>query len=164
MRRALAVLAFGAGFGFLLGWARLADPDVIHAMLRLDELDVYLLMGSAIGVATIGVRVLKARRARAWVDGAPITWTTLPPQRHHVVGSVLFGLGWSLSNACPGPIAVQLGRGEWSAIFTTLGFMGGIALRDAVVTRASATSVAAPRRPAALVPAVEVAMSGEAGS
>jgi len=131
----LATLAFGAFFGFVLGWARLAEPEVIYAMLRLAEPDVFLLMGAAIATAAIGSRLLRRGRARALIGGAPISWRTSAPQRDHVVGSVLFGLGWSLSCTCPGPAVVQIARGEMSGIFTTAGMLIGIAIRDA--TRAA---------------------------
>jgi uncharacterized membrane protein YedE/YeeE len=114
-------------------------------------------MGAAIATATIGTRLLKAARARARVDGTPVTWRTLKPTRSHVIGSAIFGLGWSLSNACPGPVAVQLGRGEWSALFTALGLMAGIALRDAIAARTAA-------RTAPLAPAVESGMCEEPGA
>jgi uncharacterized membrane protein YedE/YeeE len=131
VKERLAVLAFGAGFGFVLAWARLNDPDVIYAMLRLQEPYVFLIMGSTIATASLGVRLLRARHARALINGAPVSWQTTMPTRDHVVGSVLFGLGWSISCTCPGPIAVQLGRGEISGVFTALGLLAGIALRDA---------------------------------
>lgn len=131
MKERLAVMAFGAGFGFVLGWARLNDPDVIYAMLRLQDPYVFLIMGSAIATASLGVRLLRATHARDLLDGAPVSWRTAMPTRDHVVGSIFFGLGWSIACTCPGPIAVQIGRGEISGVFTALGLLAGIALRDA---------------------------------
>ena len=145
MKANLATMAFGALFGFALGWARLAEPETIYAMLRLREPDVFLIMGSAIATAAIGARLLKRSGARALIGGAPISWRTLAPTRDHLVGSMIFGLGWSLACTCPGPAAVQIGRGEVSGLFTAAGIMIGIAIRDA--TRATAaTPVPAARR------------------
>lgn len=154
MRVALAALGFGAGFGFVLAWARLHDPDVIDAMLRLRELDVFLLMGAAIVTGALGTRLLRAGGVRAWADGRPVAWRTVAPRRAHVIGAAIFGLGWSLSNACPGPVAVQIGRGEMSGLFTAVGLLAGIAARDALTARTAARSPAPP---------VETAMTG-AGS
>ena len=136
MRTRLATLAFGALFGFTLGWARLMEPETIYRMLRLMEPDVFLLMGAAIATATIGTRLLRRGRARTWFACEPVTWRTLSPGRHHVVGSVLFGLGWSIACTCPGPAMVQIGRGEVSGLFTAAGIMMGIAIRDATRARA----------------------------
>jgi hypothetical protein len=144
-------LGFGAVFGFVLGWARLHEPETIYRMLRLMEPDVFLIMGSAILTATIGVRLLRLRGARAWATGIPVSWRTIAPSREHVVGSVLFGIGWSVSCVCPGPAAVLIGRGEISGLLVAAGLMAGIAIRDA--TRSSRSSTAAPA-PAGETPAV----------
>lgn len=127
----LATLGFGALFGFVLGWARLHEPVTIYRMLRLMEPDVFLIMGSAIATATIGARLLRRNHARTWIGGQPVTWKTAAPTRRHVVGSVLFGLGWSIACVCPGPAAVLMGRGEVSGLVTAAGMMIGIAIRDA---------------------------------
>ena len=142
MKANLATLFFGAAFGFTLGWARLAEPETIYRMLRLMEPDVFLIMGSAIATATIGTRLLRRGKARTWTGGEPVTWRTVAPGRHHVAGSVLFGLGWSIACTCPGPAAVQIGRGEISGLFTGAGLLIGIAIRDA--TRAVSPVRAAP--------------------
>jgi len=139
----LATLFFGAVFGFTLGWARLAEPETIYRMLRLMEPDVFLIMGSAIATATIGTRLLRRSRARTWVGGEPVTWRTLAPGRHHVAGSIVFGLGWSIACTCPGPAAVQIGRGEISGLFTAAGLLIGIAIRDGM--RAAAQARVAPK-------------------
>ena len=123
-------LGFGIAFGFVLGWAQLSDPTVIHRMLRLQEWDVFLLMGAAMATAAIGVRVLRALSARTLLDRAPVAWSVTSPQRKHIVGSVLFGLGWSVACTCPGPLAVQLGRGQFAALFTAAGLIGNIALAE----------------------------------
>ena len=55
-------------------------------------------------------------------------WETVKPERRHVVGSVLFGIGWGVAGTCPGPIATQLGQGIAWGIPTTVGLIGGILL------------------------------------
>ncbi len=106
MKANLATLGFGALFGFVLGWARLHEPATIYRMLRLMEPDVFLIMGSAIATATFGARLLRRTHARTWIGAQPVSWTTAAPTRRHVVGSILFGLGWSVACVCPGPAAV----------------------------------------------------------
>jgi hypothetical protein len=115
-RRANGTAAvLGAVFGLAIAWVGAADPEAIHRMLLLQDARLYLMMGSAVAVAFVGLRLLAGRRTRAALTGAPVRLATERPQRRHVAGSVLFGLGWALSDACPGPIAVQLGGGlVWS--------------------------------------------------
>jgi uncharacterized membrane protein YedE/YeeE len=118
---------FGAGFGFMLGWARLTDYDVIRNMLLFRELDLYFMMGAAMATAAIGARLLRRLGARSLV-GTPVAWSLTRPSANHVYGSILFGVGWGIAGTCPGPIAAQLGRGQASALFTVVGVLAGVAL------------------------------------
>lgn len=124
----LLALCFGIGFGFVLGWARLTDYDVVQAMLLMREFDLYLMMGSAVATAALGMRVLRAASARSWTDKLPVGWATTRPSRNHVLGSIAFGLGWGIAGTCPGPVAAQLGRGQWVAVCTLAGIFTGVAL------------------------------------
>jgi uncharacterized membrane protein YedE/YeeE len=124
----LIALVFGSAFGFVLSWAQMTDYDVIRDMLLFRELDVYLMMGTAVISAAIGVRLLRAAGVKSLVGGEPLSWTPTRPGRHHFYGSLLFGLGWGVAGTCPGPIAAQLGRGQWAALFTVAGVFAGVAL------------------------------------
>ncbi|MGZ8635185.1 MAG: DUF6691 family protein [Solirubrobacteraceae bacterium] len=124
----LAAAAVGVLFGFALSWAGTTDPDAIRNMLLLDDLYLWGMFAVAVATATVGVRLLRRRRARALVGGEPIAWETQRPQSHHLVGSVIFGIGWAISNACPGPIAAQLGQGFAWGLFTMVGVLLGIEL------------------------------------
>lgn len=124
----LFALCFGIGFGFVLGWARLTDYDVIQAMLLMHEFDLYLMMGSAVATAALGMRFLRAARARSWTDKQPVGWATTRPTRSHLRGSIVFGLGWGIAGTCPGPVVAQLGRGQWVAVCTLAGIFTGVAL------------------------------------
>jgi uncharacterized membrane protein YedE/YeeE len=58
-------------------------------------------------------------------------------QRRHITGSLLFGLGWGISDACPGPIATQIGQGIAWALPLIAGVLIGVRLhlrRNAVET------------------------------
>jgi uncharacterized membrane protein YedE/YeeE len=141
--------AFGVAFGLVLGWARVTDYDVIHDMLLLRHPDVFLLMMSAMATAAVGVRVLRAFHARSILDHAPVTWTTQPPRARHLVGSVLFGMGWSVACSCPGPVAAQLGRGQLASLFTIAGLLTGILIHDVFVRgRSEPSTVTVPAREA----------------
>jgi uncharacterized protein len=119
---------FGLSFGFLLSWGGMTDPERIRAMLLLRELDIFLMMGAAMGTAMAGAHLLRAVKARTLFGGELITWTRTSPARHHLVGSALFGLGWSIACTCPGPIAAQLGQGRFAALWVVIGLVGGLRL------------------------------------
>jgi uncharacterized membrane protein YedE/YeeE len=111
----------------MLSWARLTDYDVIRNMLLFRELDLFFMMGAAMTTAAIGVRLLRRCGARSLL-GAPVAWDLTKPSSRHIHGSILFGIGWGIAGTCPGPIAAQLGHGQWSALFTVAGVLAGVAL------------------------------------
>jgi uncharacterized membrane protein YedE/YeeE len=135
--RVVAVV-FGAGFGFVLAWAQLTDPERIRQMLLLEDAHYYLMMATAVVVGTLGTRLLQRRGAHALVTGEPVSIDRSPVERRHITGSVLFGLGWAITNACPGPIAAQLGQGLWWSLVTLVGFMLGASLQATLAGRAAA--------------------------
>lgn len=122
----LAALAFGIVFGFAISWGQFTDPDRIRAMLLLADPYLYLMMATAVAVGFTGVRLLRRVRARALLTGEPVTWSVEPPQRRHVVGAAIFGLGWAVTDSCPAPIAGQLAQGVPWSLFTIAGVMLGI--------------------------------------
>ena len=128
MRGRVAVAAIGAVFGFVLAWSGMANPDVIRRGLLLEDFYLYGLFASALATSMIGLRLLRRFRVRALLTHEPISWSTLRPARRHVVGSVIFGSGWAISGACPGPIAAQLGGGAVWSLATLAGVLLGIKL------------------------------------
>ena len=135
-------LLFGAGFGFVLAAANLHEYDTIHKMLRLDEFDVFLLMGAAIGTSLPLLWWLEKRRTKTALAG-PLTLSRSKPTRQHVVGGALFGIGWAVSGTCPAPALVMLVSGAGLAVITIIGLFVGINLRDAQVNRNSGAATAA---------------------
>jgi uncharacterized membrane protein YedE/YeeE len=124
----LAAAAVGVLFGFVLSWAQTTDPDQIRRMLLLDDLYLWGMFAVAVATGTVGVRLLRHRRAKALVSGEQIAWETQRPERRHIVGSVIFGVGWAITDACPGPIAAQLGQGFAWGLFTMVGVVLGVEL------------------------------------
>lgn len=144
MRTRGAGAAVGVVFGFVLTWSGMADPDVIREALILEDSYLYLMFASAVATATVGLRALRAVRRRALLNDAELTWSSEPPQRRHVSGALLFGVGWGVAAACPGPIATQIGQGVPWAVFT----LAGVALGIWVFLRRSAIETEPASRPA----------------
>jgi uncharacterized membrane protein YedE/YeeE len=134
-------LLIGVGLGFVFDWARLTDPQTFHRMLTLDSAYVFLLMASAVAVATAGAWLLRRRGWRAPLTGEPVTWSDVPIRREHLVGGAIFGLGWALSSSCPGPLVAQIGAGRLPALATLAGACCGIAVRMALARRAARSDV-----------------------
>ena len=152
MRLRLAALVLGVVTGFVFAWARMTDPATFHQMLSLESPRIYLLMGTAVAVAFVGARLLRGRPAL--LTGEPIGWTSARPTRSHILGSVLFGIGWGISEACPGPTAAQLGAGRVLAVAVAAGVLVGVKLQPRLL--ATIERARQRREVAAVVPAAEV--------
>jgi uncharacterized membrane protein YedE/YeeE len=144
----VAAVAFGVVFGFAIAWGQFIDPDRIREMLLLDDLYLYLMMATSVIVGFLGVRLLRRFRVRALLTGTPVSWSTERPERRHVVGAAIFGVGWAITDSCPAPIAGQLAQGVAWSLATMAGVMLGIFLffRRQERTAAPPEHVLAPER------------------
>jgi uncharacterized protein len=128
MRARVLGLLIGVVFGVVLCWSGMSNPVVIREALLFEQGYLYLFFASAVATAALGQLVLRRVRRRALLVDAPISWSSERPQRRHIVGSVIFGLGWGVADACPGPIATQVGQGIWWAVITLAGLIIGVRL------------------------------------
>ncbi len=155
MRTRAFGLGIGIVFGVVLCWSGMSSPDVIRGALLFEQSYLFLFFASAVVTATIGLRILRARQERALLVDTPLTWKPERPQRRHVVGSLVFGIGWGVADACPGPIATQVGQGIAWSLFTLAGAAFGVYLylrRESVETEPADAPDAKPRT-AATAPA-----------
>ncbi len=118
----------GVVFGVALSWSGMTSPEVIREGLLFEDAYLFLFFGGAVTTAFAGLWILRRRAPRAPLTGERVEWETVKPERRHVAGSVLFGIGWGVSGACPGPIATQLGQGIAWGIPTTVGLVLAIVL------------------------------------
>jgi uncharacterized membrane protein YedE/YeeE len=148
MRVRIVAVAAGVAFGFMISWAGFGDPNRIRSMLLFEDWYLYPMFVTAVAVGFVGLRILRGTGARALVTRDLVAWTTMRPERRHVVGSLIFGAGWAVADACPGPIAVQLGFGAVWSLCTAVGVVAGIAL---YLRRLEARVAVAPAAPPATV-------------
>ena len=128
MSTRIAAGAVGIVFGVVLSWSGMTSPEIIREGLLFQDPYLFLFFAGAMLTAMVGLRILRVRAPRALLTGEPVEWESIKPERRHVFGSVLFGIGWGISGACPGPIATQLGQGIAWGIPTTVGLAIGILL------------------------------------
>src|SRR3954463_3399102 len=123
-RKLVAGAVIGALFGALLCWTGMASPEVIRKALLFQDSYLFLMFAAAVLTSLVGLRLVRGRRAL--LTGDRIDWKIERPERRHVVGSLVFGIGWGVADACPGPIATQLGQGILGSGFTPGGgLLGG---------------------------------------
>jgi uncharacterized membrane protein YedE/YeeE len=120
-----SVLLIGMYLGILFIKSEVASWERIHNMFLFKEAHMYLIIGLAIGVAMCSMLLIK-RLGITSVEGKPIKYEPKPYHTGVIIGGMLFGAGWAITGACPGPIYAQIGAGAWMALFTFVGAMLGM--------------------------------------
>lgn len=128
MASRLCGLGIGLVFGVVLVWSGLASPDVLRAGLLFQSSYLFLLFGSAVLVATVGLQLMRRLQMRALLTRVPVQWNTERPTRRRLTGALIFGIGWGVADACPGPIAAQVGEGIAWGLCTFAGVVIGVYL------------------------------------
>ena len=123
----LAVLFVGTYLGIVLTKSEVVRWQRVHDMFLLREAHMYQVIATAILVAMVCMVLLKRLGIRT-VTGAPIEYKPKPFHTGVIVGGMIFGAGWAITGACPGPIYAQIGGGAWMALFTFAGALGGMFL------------------------------------
>jgi len=116
-------LLFGTAFGWVLSRSGAADYDYVQGMFLLESFQLYGIIGGAVAVTAPGLWLLK--RAGRTATGAPLRVTPKPRHPGNVIGGALFGIGWSITGMCPGPILVNLGEGKVYALGALAGVLVG---------------------------------------
>jgi uncharacterized membrane protein YedE/YeeE len=122
----LVYLAFGTAFGFALSRSGAADYDVVQEMFLFASFQLWGIMAAAVAVTAPGLRLL-ARLGRT-ATGAPLAIKPKPRHPGNLLGGAIFGVGWSLTGMCPGPIFVNVGEGKLYALGALAGALVGAAL------------------------------------
>lgn len=116
-------LILGTAFGLILSRSGAADYNYIQNMFLFKDIQLYGIIGSAVMFLAPGMWLLQKYGKTA--DGQPITILPKPFNRGNLFGGVLFGIGWSITGMCPGPIMVNIGEGKVYALAALAGgFVG----------------------------------------
>ena len=122
MRR-LPYLVLGTAFGWVLSRSGAADYDYVQRMFLFESFQLYGIIGTAVVLTAPGLWLLKRIGRTAF--GEPLRITAKPRHPGNVLGGVLFGVGWSITGMCPGPILVNVGEGKVYALAALAGVLVG---------------------------------------
>ena len=108
----MAYLLLGGAFGAVLMEAEVISWFRIQEMFRFQAFHMYGIIGSAVVVAGIALAALKHLGWRT-ASGEPLALApkTLGSGVRYLVGGMIFGVGWALTGACPGPLAALVAGG-----------------------------------------------------
>ena len=104
-------LLLGVVFGIVMAKSEAISWFRIQEMFRFQSFHMYGIIGTAVTLGVIGVALIKKYQIRDF-HGNPIVFH--PKDKsivRYLVGGIIFGLGWALSGACPGPMVVNIGYG-----------------------------------------------------
>lgn len=126
-------IIFGGGllFGFGLGLSDLTRQEVVLSFLYLEDLGLGLTMAAAIVMSMPAYRILASRLDRPALGGAFERFPGLVA-RNHILGGVVFGIGWGVSGVCPGAALASLGTGNWPMLAGFGGMLLGAYLQGVV--------------------------------
>ncbi|MCR9016398.1 YeeE/YedE family protein [Aquiflexum gelatinilyticum] len=111
-------LIIGVGFGIIFIKAEIVSWFRIQEMFRLQSFFMYGVIGSAIVVGALSIQVIKWFNIKT-IKGDKIVITDKEFRKGQIIGGFIFGLGWALTGACPGPLFAQIGSG-FTVILVTL--------------------------------------------
>ena len=122
-----AVLLVGIYFGIVLTKSEVVRWQRVHDMFLFKEPFMYLIIGTGVVVAMISMLLIKQLGVKT-IEGKPIKYEPKPYHTGVILGGMIFGAGWAITGACPGPIYAQIGGGAWMGLFTLAGAMAGMYL------------------------------------
>lgn len=110
-------LIVGVIFGIAFVKAEIISWFRIQEMFRFDSFHMYGVIGSGVFLGAIVVQLIKRFKIKT-MSGEEIV---IPDKKFHkgqIFGGLIFGLGWAITGACPGPLFAQIGAG-FGVIFIT---------------------------------------------
>jgi uncharacterized membrane protein YedE/YeeE len=117
-------LLIGMLFGIVLVKSQVISWFRIQEMFRFEAFHMYGVIGSAVVVGVISIQLLKRFRLTT-IQGEKIVIPEKKFQWGNVYGGLIFGLGWAITGACPGPLYAQVGGGFLITIVTLLSAVVG---------------------------------------
>ncbi len=120
----LKYLIVGVLFGIVFVKAEVISWFRIQEMFRLQSFHMYGIIGSAVVVGLLSVWLIKKFNIKT-IYGEEIVLQTKTFNQGQIYGGLLFGFGWAITGACPGPLFAQIGTGATVIAVTLLSAIAG---------------------------------------
>jgi uncharacterized protein len=120
----LKFLIVGIIFGIVFVKAEIISWFRIQEMFKLQSFHMYGVIGSAVFVGLISVIIIKKFNIKT-LNEEEIIFSKKVFNKGQVFGGLLFGLGWGITGACPGPLFAQIGSGVTVILVTLLAAIAG---------------------------------------
>lgn len=120
----LKYLIIGVVFGIVFVKAEIISWFRIQEMFRLQSFHMYGVIGSAVVTGMISVQLIKRLNIKS-IHGETINIPDKVFKKGQVIGGFIFGLGWAITGACPGPLFAQIGGGYTVILVTLISALAG---------------------------------------
>jgi uncharacterized membrane protein YedE/YeeE len=120
----LKYLAVGLGFGIIFVKAEIISWFRIQEMFRFQSFHMYGVIGSAVMVGMLSVWIIKKFNIKT-IYGETIVFHPKEFNKGNIYGALMFGFGWAITGACPGPLFAQIGSGATVIAVTLLSAIAG---------------------------------------
>jgi uncharacterized membrane protein YedE/YeeE len=117
-------LIIGILFGIVFVKAEIVSWFRIQEMFRFQSFHMYGIIGSAIAVGALSVWLIRKFKIKT-IYGEDIVIVTKPFNKGIIIGGLMFGIGWAITGACPGPLFAQVGTGASVVLITVLSAVAG---------------------------------------
>lgn len=104
-------LLAGTVFGIVMAKSEAFSWYRIQEMFRFQSFHMYGIIGTAVTLGVIGVALIKRFNLRDFAGNPIVFYPKDKSIPRYLIGGTIFGLGWALSGACPGPMVVNIGYG-----------------------------------------------------
>ncbi len=109
-------LAVGILFGIVMTKSEAISWFRIQEMFRFESFHMYGIIGTAVVLGAIVHQIMKRMHTKT-VGGEELKFKTpISSKYRYIIGGTIFGLGWAMTGACPGPMFTLLGHGVWSIL------------------------------------------------
>lgn len=117
-------LIVGILFGIVFVKSEIISWFRIQEMFRLQSFHMFGVIGSAVITGMISIWLIKKFNIKT-LDGEPISIASKKFNKGQIYGGLIFGFGWAITGACPGPLFAQIGTGSFAVIITLLSAIFG---------------------------------------
>ncbi|WP_299885973.1 DUF6691 family protein [uncultured Lacinutrix sp.] len=132
MKQFLSFFFIGLFLGILFIKSEVASWFRIYEMFQFKSFQMYGIIGSAVVLGIIIVHYIKYSKQKDFNGDAIIITPKNKGFIRYFVGGIIFGLGWALAGACPGPMYVLLGTGLPSILVLIIGALLGTFVYGAI--------------------------------
>lgn len=115
----------GILFGIVLSKGEIISWYRIQEMFRFQSFHMFGVIGSAVLFGILTIQFIKRTKLKDY-NGKQISVSTQEPgYARNLIGGTIFGLGWAITGACPGPLFILVGHQGWVFILAILGAVAG---------------------------------------